>query len=101
MRQQVMSRQEKLGELDWYAAQLDLDEGRFEDCLKTNKYLASMVKDRILAGMLRISRVPTLVVAKTYPDNPLKFKGITFIGGAQPFSNIQKEIDTALGELGQ
>ena len=101
MREQMMLKQEGLDKLASYVAPVGLDAARFEDCLKTNKYSEGIAKDKALAALMHITGVPILILAKTDPDNPLKFKCISFIGGAQPFRSFQKEIDKALGELGQ
>jgi protein-disulfide isomerase len=99
MREQMMAKQEGLENLTSYAAQVGLDITRFEDCLKIHKYSEGIAKDRALAGMMKISSVPIFVLCKTDLGNPLKFKGISFIAGAQPFSSFQKEIDNALADL--
>jgi protein-disulfide isomerase len=99
MREQMMSRQDRLDNLASYAAQAGIDTVRFEDCLKTNKYSEGIAKDRALARIMKISGVPVFILAKTDPEDPLKFKSISLIGGAQPFSSFQREIDKLLEEL--
>jgi len=48
---------------------------------------------------LGISVIPAFIIASIDPDNPSKFKGISSIRGAQPFTNFQKLLDQALEEV--
>ena len=60
------------------------------------KYKAEVAQGTAMAQKLGIPAVPGFVVASVDPQNPKKVKGISFIGGALPFANFQKELDIAL-----
>ena len=96
MHRLIMSNQESLDNLPSYAASLNLNSARFEDCLKTNKYKEQVEMEEAVARKLGMTGVPGFVIAKVDPHNPAKAHAIASIKGAQPFSIFQKEIDRAL-----
>jgi len=95
----MMTKQESIEDLSSYAATLNLDVPRFEECLKTNKYQEQISKESALAQKLGIRGVPGFIIASTDPQNPAKATGISYIPGAVPFAMFQKEIDQALAGL--
>ncbi len=96
MHKAMMLKQDSLGDLSTYALSLDLSVSEFENCIKTDKYKGEVVKDVALAQKLGINGVPGFIIGSIDPKNPMKVKGISFIRGALPFTNFQKEIDLAV-----
>lgn len=92
----MMSKPELIDNLTSYANALNLDIIRFDNCLRTNKYADFVRNEKELASKLGVKGVPGFILASRDPLNPLLLKGITFIPGAQPYNNFQKEIDRAL-----
>lgn len=96
---QMLSKQDSLNNLSFYALSIGLDITAFENCLKLNRYTEEISKSLSIAGSLGISVTPTFVIAKNDPGNPLKVKAIKYIRGAQPFDVFRNEIDQALASL--
>jgi protein-disulfide isomerase len=92
----MMSQQESIRDVFLYAAKLNLDRDKFEDCLKTDKHKAQIYQAAALAHKLNIEGVPQFILASIDAQNPTKAKGIAILRGAQPFANFQKAIDRAL-----
>jgi protein-disulfide isomerase len=92
----VMTKQDSIEDLSSYAGSLNLDTAKYEDCLNTNKYRDEVAEGSVLAQKLGINGAPGFVIASVDPQNPKKVKGISFIRGALPFANFQKELDSAL-----
>lgn len=99
MHEKMMSNQDELGKLAGFAAALNLDIAQFEDCLKTNKYANVVSQNIVLATKLKISSVPSFVLASRDPSNPWIVKGISYVRGAQPFEVFRKAIDTAIASI--
>ena len=74
----------------------DLNIAEFEGCLATEKYRERVQANMTVARELEITGVPGFVIGRVAPENPGSVKGISFVRGAQSFSNFQKEIETAL-----
>lgn len=98
MHERMMSKQSALGDLNSLAAGLGLDVAQFEACLKDQKYTESVKNDISLAAKLNIAGVPGFVLARG-DDKSAVVKGISFIRGAQPLENFQREIDQALANV--
>jgi predicted DsbA family dithiol-disulfide isomerase len=96
MHKLMMSKQDSLENLSSYAASLNLDSAKFEECMRSNKYKEEVSQDAAIAQKLGINGVPGFIIASIDPQNPKKVKGISFIRGALPFANFQKELDSAL-----
>ena len=92
----MMTQQDSLGDLSFYAKSLDMNITTFEDCLRTDKYKESVNNNMELARKLGITGVPGFVIGLIDTQNPGNVKGISSIRGAMPFPNFQKEIETAM-----
>jgi len=100
MHSQLMANQASLDKLSSYAAALNLDISKYEECLNSSKYSKSIAGDLAVAGKLGITSVPGFILAARDPKNPAIVKGISVVrGGAMPFIVFQKEIDQALANL--
>jgi protein-disulfide isomerase len=99
MHDQMMSNQNSLKDLSSYALSIGLDSDKFADCLKSNKYAKEISAGFSVATGLRISGVPTFILAESNFNEPSKVKAITLLKGAMPFDVFQKEIDEALAKL--
>jgi protein-disulfide isomerase len=99
MHNQLMSKQDALDNLSSYAAFLNLDLPKYEDCLKTNKYAPRVSSEIAMAAKLGMTGVPGFILAARDPQNPLKAKGLSAIRGAMPLQMFQKEIDQALANM--
>ncbi len=96
MHKLMMSKQDSLKDLSSYAVSAKLDISEFENCIKTEKYKEDVGNDMAQAQRLGINGVPGFIIGSVDPQNPTKVKGISFIRGAMPFANFQKEIDLAM-----
>ena len=96
MHDKMMSDPESVNDLNALASSLDLDMQKFESCMDEKKYVGKVASNLSLAKKLNILAAPGFVIAASNPDNPQKVKGISFILGALPFTQFQKEIDQAL-----
>jgi protein-disulfide isomerase len=96
MHNQMMSQQEMVGNSSSLATALALNMNQFEDCLKTDKYAQEVQKGFSIATKLGIPGVPGFIIAI---NGGHKAIGISFMRGAQPFANFQKEIDQALANI--
>jgi protein-disulfide isomerase len=92
----MMTQQDSLGDLSFYAKSLDMNIAEFEDCLKTDKYKETVNKNMALARKLGINGVPGFVIGVVDAQTPGSVKGISSVLGAQPFSSFQKEVETAI-----
>jgi protein-disulfide isomerase len=92
----AMAKQEWIEDLSSYAISLKLNIDRYEECLKTNRYIGEIEKDISLAKQFGISGVPGFILAYNDPNNLNRAKAISYIRGAQSFSNFQKEFERAL-----
>lgn len=92
----MMAKQDSLGDLSSYAASLNLDVQKFDECVTSGKYADSVRKDIALAQKLGINAVPGFVIGHVDSSNPGKVKGISLIQGAMPFAGFQVELETAL-----
>jgi protein-disulfide isomerase len=101
MHDEMMNRPDSVNDLNALAASLNLDMQKFESCIVKKKYADIVSSNLSLANKLKISGVPGFVIASGDPGNPQKVKGISFISGARPFEQFQKEIDQALASLSE
>jgi protein-disulfide isomerase len=99
MHGRLMAKQDMLDKLSSYAASLNLDLPKYEECLNTNKYAKKIIAEVDMATKLGIAGVPGFIIAKRDPLNPLKAKGISAIRGAMPLQMFQKEIDQAIANM--
>jgi len=99
MHDQLMAKQDSLDKLSSYAATLNLDLPKYEECLNTNKYAKKITAEIEMAAKLGINGVPGFILAAKDPLNPSKAKGILALRGAMPLEMFQKEIDQALADL--
>jgi protein-disulfide isomerase len=96
MHSQIMSQQDKITDLPFFATALALDMNQFTNCLKTDKYAEEVRKGMSLAAKLGIAGVPEFVIVQKDTNNTSKVKGISLLHGAMPLSVFQKEIERAL-----
>ena len=94
--EQMMSRQDSLTDLSSFAASLNLDVQKFDDCVSTGKYVDAVRKDMALTQKLGINGVPGFIIGRVESNNPMKIKGIAMIQGAMPFARFQQELDAVL-----
>lgn len=99
MHDKMISNPESLNDLNAIASSLDLDMKKFKSCMDEKKYAGKVASNLSLAKKLNIKAAPGFVIAVSNPDDPQKVKGISFILGAKPFAQFQKEIDQALAGL--
>ena len=92
----MMSKQGSLNNLSLLASSLNIDMGRFEECLNANKYAEEVRKSGNQMTKMGITGVPGFIIAESDSQDPKRAKGIGFIRGAQPFNNFKKELDRAL-----
>ena len=79
-----------------YAGMLNMNQAQFDECLNTGKYAGKIKISSNQADRMGIKGVPGFILAISDPHNPQKAKGLSFIQGARPFSNIKAELDKAL-----
>jgi len=96
MHEDMMAKQDALGNLSSYANTLGLNVRQFEDCVDTGKYSDAVRKDMDLANKLGINGVPGFIIGTVDKNDASKITGISMIRGAMPLGNFQKELDTAL-----
>lgn len=101
MHDQMMSNQASLDNVVSFATSLHLKLPQFENCIDTNHYVNEIEKEVSLASTLGITGVPGFILAQIDIANVNKFKGISFIAGAQPFEIFEKEIMQALQTIHQ
>jgi len=92
----MMAKQESLGDLSSYAASLNLDVAKFEECVNAGKYADTVNRGISLAQKLRVNAVPGFIIGRVDSSNPGKVTGISMIQGAMPFPAFQMELDAAL-----
>ena len=92
----MMAKQESLGDLSSYAADLNLDVQKYDECVNTGKYADAVNKGIALAQKLGINAVPGFIIGRIDSSNPGKVTGISMIQGAMPFASFQAELDAAL-----
>jgi protein-disulfide isomerase len=92
----IMSKQESISDLLSYAAALNLDTLKYEECIKSSKYADIVSGNSVLASKIGIKGVPGFIIAATDIKDPSKATGISYIPGALPFDTFQKEINNAL-----
>lgn len=79
--------------LNKFAAELQLKEGQFSQCLDEHKYFPDIEKDLKDAGTLGIRGTPAFVIFPTkVPDDP----NLILIPGAFPYETFKEEIDKLL-----
>ena len=92
----MMTQQDSLNDLSFYARSLDLNIPGFEKCLTADKYRERVQTNMALARRLGITGVPGFVIGLIDTQNPGSVKGISSIRGAMPFPSFQKEIEAAI-----
>ena len=92
----MMTKQESLGNLPYYAESLNLNISKFDECIGTGKYAEKVGDNMALAQKLGIYAVPGFVIGRVDASNSGKVTGISFIPGAMSFSFFQTELDSAL-----
>ena len=92
----MMTKQESLDDLSSYAASLNLDVRKFDECVGAGQYAKTVQNGIALAQKLRINAVPGFVIGWIDSSNPGKLTGISMIQGAMPFASFQMELDAAL-----
>ena len=96
MHEEMLFNPESIDDLTKLASSLYLDIQKFESCMKNKKYSEKVAANLSLANKLNVLSVPGFVIASRDPHNSQKVKGISFIRGAKPFIQFQKEIEQAL-----
>jgi protein-disulfide isomerase len=96
---QLMAKQDLLDKLSSYAAALNLDLLKYEECLNSGKHAKRVAAEVEMAAKLGITAVPGFILAAKDPQNPSKVKGILSLRGAMPLEMFQKEIDRALANM--
>ena len=99
MHEALMANQEALKDLSSYAKALELNIGKFDDCLNAGKYRDAVSKNIALANELGMNGVPGFIIGTIGTANendPRKATGISTILGAMPFATFKQELDSAL-----
>ena len=94
--EQMMAKQESLGDLSSYAADLNLEVQKFDECVSTEKYIDAVNRDIALARELGINTVPGFIIGRVDSSNPGKVTGSSMIQGAMPFASFHVELDAFL-----
>ena len=79
-----------------HAEALRLDLTEFSECLDSDKYTRSVRAIMAEAKKAGVTSTPSFVLARTDLTNPTRVTGLSFIRGAQPFSQFKSLIDSAL-----
>ena len=79
-----------------HAEAIGIDVKTFETCLNSDKYAENVRQDMNEGRKAGATGTPSFILATTDPTDPSKIKGLTFIRGAQPFSQFKAAIDQAL-----
>ena len=101
MHKEMLLDSDSLDDLTTLASSIGLDVPEFKNCMETKKYSGTVAENLSLAERLSVPSVPGFVIASRDPDNPKRVKGISYIRGAQPYAQFQKEIDRALAALSE
>ena len=96
MHEEIMSRQEDLNDLSSYAKSLSLNIEEFDNCLKTEKYKETVIKNMELANKLEIVGVPSFIIGTVDENDSRKVKSIFIIRGAIPLDAFQRGLDSVL-----
>lgn len=99
MHEKMMSDPNTVNDLNALASSLGLEMGKFKNCMETKKYKQKVASNLSLSNKLNIFAAPGFVIAESDPENHQKVTGISFIAGARPFSDFQKEIDQAFAKV--
>jgi protein-disulfide isomerase len=100
MHTMMMLKQEMIENLSSYANALMIDSEKYDICLKSGKYKEEVENESSMAVKLGIMGVPGFVIGLVDDSKkPVKVKGISFIAGAQPFANFQKQIEDAIATI--
>ncbi len=87
-------------ELRLHTQALDLDGGRFEECLNTGRY-APRIRQHVEDGKRATVRgTPTFFIGLSVPGQPI-IKTVTVIRGAQAYSMFKEAIEDALRAAGR
>jgi len=98
MHDRLFANQRSLEPWSAHAAGLDLDVAKFDECVSTDRYAASVRSDLALAKKAGASGTPSFVLARTDPADPSRVTGISFLSGARPFPAFKTAIDEALAD---
>jgi protein-disulfide isomerase len=101
MHKGLLSDPESINDFSALATLINLDTIKFNSCMDTKKYSKKVSENLLLSNRLNMQGVPCFVIASRDPSNPQKVKGISYIRGAKPFDQFQKEIDQAFEKLGK
>lgn len=99
MHEKMFSDPDSVNDLTGLASSLGLDIKKFKSCVEKQKYSGKIAADLSLANRLDVPSVPGFVIASRDPSNPEKVKGISYIRGAQPFTQFEMKIDRALASF--
>ena len=98
MHDRLFANQKSLEPWTAHAEAVDLNVGRFEDCLSRGRY-AEQIRKNIAEGQKAVvPGTPVFLLAYTDPTSS-KVKTVARLTGAQPFSIFKNRIDQLLAEL--
>jgi protein-disulfide isomerase len=97
MHDRLFAKQEALEPWASHAEALGLDVAKFNACLDSGKFAASIRGDVAVAQKAGVGGTPAFMLARTDP-NSSKVRVLAFLVGAQPFSAFKAQIDSLLAD---
>lgn len=88
-------------DLQSHAAELDLDEDDFAECLESNVKNDQVNADLALGQSLGVRGTPSFLVGIANPQDPTKVTAVELIRGAQPLAVFQQAIARAQAAAGR
>ncbi len=98
MHDRLFANQKSLEPWTAHAEAVDLNVGRFEDCLSRGRYVERIRKNIAEGQKAVVPGTPVFLLAYTDPTSS-KVKTAARLTGAQPFSIFKNRIDQLLAEL--
>lgn len=97
MHDRLFANQKMLGlkDLPTHAQSLELDLGKFQQCLESGKHAAKIRSDLADGQKAGVQGTPTFFLAVTEP-NDTNLKALRVIRGAQPYAGFKQAIDSLL-----
>src|SRR5258708_7690947 len=97
MHDRLFAKQEALEPWASHAEALGLDVAKFNACLDSGRFAASIRADVAVAQKAGVGGTPSFMLARTDP-NSSKVRVLAFLVGAQPFSAFKAPIDSLLAD---
>jgi protein-disulfide isomerase len=97
MHDRLFAKQEALEPWASHAEALGLDVAKFNACLDSGRFAASIRADVAVAQKAGVGGTPSFMLARTDP-NSSKVRVLAFLAGAQPFSAFKAQIDSLLAD---